>query len=56
MTLLDVAVYLVVAGACGAVARAFGGGTGGGGRLRSRCRGPRVDAATVQTVAVARSR
>jgi uncharacterized membrane protein YeaQ/YmgE (transglycosylase-associated protein family) len=30
MTLLDLGVYLVVAGVCGAVARAIGGGTGGG--------------------------
>jgi uncharacterized membrane protein YeaQ/YmgE (transglycosylase-associated protein family) len=30
MTLLDLAVYLVIAGICGAIARAIGGGTGGG--------------------------
>jgi uncharacterized membrane protein YeaQ/YmgE (transglycosylase-associated protein family) len=30
MTLLDLVVYLVIAGICGAIARAFGGGTGGG--------------------------
>jgi uncharacterized membrane protein YeaQ/YmgE (transglycosylase-associated protein family) len=30
MTLLDFAVYLFIAGLCGAVARAFGGGTRGG--------------------------
>jgi uncharacterized membrane protein YeaQ/YmgE (transglycosylase-associated protein family) len=30
MTLLDLAVYLVIAGVCGAIARAFGGGTAGG--------------------------
>jgi uncharacterized membrane protein YeaQ/YmgE (transglycosylase-associated protein family) len=30
MTLLEFAVYLVIAGVCGAVARAFGGGTRGG--------------------------
>ena len=30
MTLLDLAVYLVIAGICGAIARAFGGGTRGG--------------------------
>jgi uncharacterized membrane protein YeaQ/YmgE (transglycosylase-associated protein family) len=29
-TLVDFVVYLVVAGICGSVARAFGGGTGGG--------------------------
>ncbi len=30
MTLLELIVYLVLAGLCGALARAFGGGTGGG--------------------------
>jgi uncharacterized membrane protein YeaQ/YmgE (transglycosylase-associated protein family) len=30
MTLLDLAVYVVIAGICGAIARAIGGGTGGG--------------------------
>jgi uncharacterized membrane protein YeaQ/YmgE (transglycosylase-associated protein family) len=30
MTLLDLMVYLVIAGICGAIARAIGGGTGGG--------------------------
>lgn len=30
MTLLEVIIYLVIAGICGALARAFGGGTGGG--------------------------
>jgi uncharacterized membrane protein YeaQ/YmgE (transglycosylase-associated protein family) len=30
MTLLEFVVYLVVAGVCGAVARAFAGGTSGG--------------------------
>jgi uncharacterized membrane protein YeaQ/YmgE (transglycosylase-associated protein family) len=30
MTLLDFIVYLVIAGVCGAIARAFGGGTAGG--------------------------
>jgi uncharacterized membrane protein YeaQ/YmgE (transglycosylase-associated protein family) len=30
MTLLDLIVYLVIAGICGAVARAIGGGTRGG--------------------------
>jgi uncharacterized membrane protein YeaQ/YmgE (transglycosylase-associated protein family) len=30
MTLLELIVYLVVAGVCGAIARALAGGTGGG--------------------------
>jgi uncharacterized membrane protein YeaQ/YmgE (transglycosylase-associated protein family) len=30
MTPLEIAVYLVIAGVCGAIARAFGGGTRGG--------------------------
>jgi uncharacterized membrane protein YeaQ/YmgE (transglycosylase-associated protein family) len=30
MTLLELIVYLVIAGVCGSVARAFAGGTGGG--------------------------
>jgi uncharacterized membrane protein YeaQ/YmgE (transglycosylase-associated protein family) len=30
MTLLEFVVYLVIAGVCGAIARAFGGGTRGG--------------------------
>jgi uncharacterized membrane protein YeaQ/YmgE (transglycosylase-associated protein family) len=30
MTLLELTLYLVIAGVCGAVARAFGGGTAGG--------------------------
>lgn len=30
MTLLEFIVYLVIAGVCGAIARAFVGGTGGG--------------------------
>jgi uncharacterized membrane protein YeaQ/YmgE (transglycosylase-associated protein family) len=30
MTVVDFVVYLVVAGICGSVARAFAGGTGGG--------------------------
>jgi uncharacterized membrane protein YeaQ/YmgE (transglycosylase-associated protein family) len=30
MTLLDLVVYLFIAGICGAMARAIGGGTGGG--------------------------
>jgi uncharacterized membrane protein YeaQ/YmgE (transglycosylase-associated protein family) len=30
MTVLEFVVYLVIAGVCGAIARAFAGGTGGG--------------------------
>ena len=30
MTLLEFVVYLVIAGVCGAIARAFAGGSGGG--------------------------
>lgn len=30
MTLLELIVYLVIAGICGTIARAFAGGTGGG--------------------------
>ncbi len=30
MSLLELAIYLVIAGICGAIARAFGGGTAGG--------------------------
>jgi uncharacterized membrane protein YeaQ/YmgE (transglycosylase-associated protein family) len=30
MSLIELAIYLVIAGVCGAIARAFGGGTGGG--------------------------
>ena len=30
MTLLEFIIYLVIAGICGAIARAFAGGTGGG--------------------------